>query len=127
MTGGFARGDARVVSGVEDLFLTKRLGSSEALPPAGLEARADGGKGDGGGSTAPNLFEPLLELLKAEDPELVEEGITNLQSILEKIGQRVECWPLIIACLRTCEGPAAFKCLKFIVDEFLDNVGEVRA
>ena len=121
--GGFARGDARVVSGFEDLFLTKRLGSSESPPPAGLtEARADGG--DGGDSNAPNLFKPLLELLNAEDTALVEEGITNLQSILEKIGQRVDCWPLIIASLRACEGPAAFKCLKFIVDEFLDNVGE---
>ena len=112
---------ARDVTGVEDLFRARRYGSSESLPPADPEQLEDGG---GESKTAANLFEPLLELLKTDDPDLVEEGILNLQGVLEKIGQRVDCWDVIIMSLHACEGPAAFKCLKFIVSEFLGNVGD---
>ncbi|GMH79073.1 hypothetical protein TrST_g1190 [Triparma strigata] len=108
---------ARVVTGVEDLFRTRRYGSSESLPQVSDVVEEEPQVEEG------SLFEPLMDIVTASDQSISAAGLQSLQSILEKIGQGINCWPMIIGTVKKCEGPGAFKCLKFIIDEFLDNIG----
>lgn len=72
---------ARVVTGVEDLFKTRRYGSSESLPlPSDVEDLEEEPQVEEG-----SLFEPLMDIVTSSDQEISAAGLQSLQSILEKV------------------------------------------
>ncbi|GMH77059.1 hypothetical protein TrRE_jg8468, partial [Triparma retinervis] len=72
------------------------------------------------------LFGEDLRARALSRPETVEAGLSALQGILESQGQAIrEAWPLVIATVGARPGSnTAFRCLRFIVDDFVEILGE---
>ena len=113
----FANKAARTIGGVEDLFRTQNDGEGGL---GVVEAKAEE-------FSNVDLLAPLMETITlASSPDSAEAGLVALQNILESQGQAMkEAWPLVIDTIGSCKGDStAFKCLRFIVDDFVEIMDE---